>query len=205
VYIYRMKAIAYYRVSSQQQGRSGLGLDAQRKIANDYASAHNYQLINELTDIESGKKDNRPALQQALAECKKHKAMLIIAKLDRLSRDLHFITGIMKAKIEFVCCDNPHANKMTLQIMGVMAEYEREQISARTKAALQAAKIRGIKLGTNGKKLAAENQKKAKKDAIDLAPRIKDLRDQGITSIRKIAAHLGKHPTQVVRILNRIA
>lgn len=199
-----MKAIAYYRVSTISQGKSGLGLEAQQASVTSYATAHNYEIVNTFTDIESGKKDDRSQLQQALSECKKNKAVLIIAKLDRLSRDLHFITGIMKTKVDFVCVDNPHANKLTLQIIGAMAEYEREQISIRTKQGLEAAKARGVQLGSHGKVLAAQKKAQAIQEAQDLAPYIGELNARGITSVRAIAKELGKHPTQVARILSRL-
>jgi DNA invertase Pin-like site-specific DNA recombinase len=198
-----MKAIAYYRVSTAQQGLSGLGLEAQQDSVSAYSNGR-YEIIESYTDIESGKRANRPQLLLALEACKKHKATLVIAKLDRLSRDLHFITGIMKNKIDFVCVDNPHANKMTIQILGVMAEYEREQISIRTKAALKAAKARGVKLGVHGQALADNNRIKAQLEAARLQPVIAKLRDSGIVTVKAIAEAMNKHPTQVQRILTRL-
>jgi DNA invertase Pin-like site-specific DNA recombinase len=198
-----MKAIAYYRVSTAQQGLSGLGLEAQQDSVSAYSNGR-YEIIESYTDIESGKRANRPQLLLALEACKKHKATLVIAKLDRLSRDLHFITGIMKNKIDFVCVDNPHANKMTIQILGVMAEYEREQISTRTKAALKAAKARGVKLGVHGQALADNNRIKAQLEAARLQPVIAKLRDSGIVTVKAIAEAMNKHPTQVQRILTRL-
>jgi len=198
-----MKAIAYYRVSTAQQGLSGLGLEAQQASVSAYSEGR-YDIIESYTDIESGKRANRPQLSLALEACKKHKAKLIIAKLDRLSRDLHFITTVMKNKIDFVCVDNPHANKMTIQILGVMAEYEREQISIRTKAALAAAKARGVKLGKTGQALADRNRLMASEEAIRLQPVIAKLRDSGIYTVKAIAEALQKHPTQVQRILSRL-
>lgn len=203
-YVYLgMKAIAYYRVSTAQQGLSGLGLEAQQDSVSAYSNGR-YEIIESYTDIESGKRANRPQLLLALEACKKHKATLVIAKLDRLSRDLHFITGIMKNKIDFVCVDNPHANKMTIQILGVMAEYEREQISIRTKAALKAAKARGVKLGVHGQALADNNRIKAQLEAARLQPVIAKLRDSGIVTVKAIAEAMQKHPTQVQRILTRL-
>jgi DNA invertase Pin-like site-specific DNA recombinase len=198
-----MKAIAYYRVSTAQQGLSGLGLEAQQASVSAFCDSR-YEIIESYTDIESGKRANRPQLNLALEACKKYKAKLVIAKLDRLSRDLHFITTVMKNKIDFVCVDNPHANKMTIQILGVMAEYEREQISLRTKAALQAAKARGVRLGTTGQALADRNRLMAKEEAIRLVPVITKLRDSGICTIKGLAEAMGKHPTQVQRILSRL-
>ena len=138
--------VSYYRVSTDKQGQSGLGLDAQREaVARHLGSA---VPVGEFVEVESGKASaNRPQLLAALELCKRKKAVLVIAKLDRLSRSVHFISGLMESKVEFLACDNPHANKMTVQMLAVFAEHEREQISARTKAALQAAKARGQQLG----------------------------------------------------------
>src|SRR5688500_7900011 len=135
--------VAYYRVSTDGQGKSGLGLEAQRKAVDDYLNGGNWTLDAEFTEIESGRIDERPQLEAAKKLCKKIKATLVIAKLDRLSRDVHFITGLMKSGVEFVACDNPHANKMTLQMLAVFAEHERDMISKRTREALAALKAQG--------------------------------------------------------------
>lgn len=138
--------IAYYRVSTDRQGASGLGLEAQRAAVADYVSAG--VLLSEYTEIESGKHDrNRPQLYAALHECRRRGATLVIAKLDRLGRNVAFISALMESGAEFVCCDNPHANRLMLHMLAAFAEHEREQISHRTKAALAAAKARGVKLG----------------------------------------------------------
>lgn len=138
--------IAYYRVSTDRQGASGLGLEAQRAAVADYVSSG--VLLSEYTEIESGKHDrNRPQLHAALHECRKRGATLVIAKLDRLGRNVAFISALMESAAEFVCCDNPHANRLMLHMLAAFAEHEREQISQRTKAALAAAKARGVKLG----------------------------------------------------------
>lgn len=142
-----MPFIAYYRVSTDKQGISGLGLDAQRAAILKHVN-HPLALVAEFTEVESGKKHtNRPQLTFALAECKKRKAVLAIAKLDRLARDVHFISGLQKTGVDFVCCDNPNANKTMIQMLAVFSEYEREQISERTKLALAQAKKRGKILG----------------------------------------------------------
>ena len=143
----RGKFIAYYRVSTDRQGKSGLGLDAQRKAVIDYLDGGKWTLLDEFTEIESGKRNDRPELEKALAACKKHRAKLVIAKLDRLSRNLAFIATLMSRKVDFVCCDNPTATKFTIHILAAVAEHERDAISARTKAALAAAKANGKKLG----------------------------------------------------------
>jgi DNA invertase Pin-like site-specific DNA recombinase len=139
--------IAYYRVSTDKQGQSGLGLDAQRKAVMDYLNGGAWELVAEFTEVETGKRADRPELQKALEACRKHKARLVIAKLDRLSRNLAFIATLMDSGVEFVAVDNPHANKLTVHILAAVAQHEREMISERTKAALQAAKARGQKLG----------------------------------------------------------
>ena len=138
--------VAYYRVSTDRQGSSGLGLDAQRQaVASHIAPA--VPLV-EFTEVESGKKHtNRPQLLAALAECRKRRATLVIAKLDRLGRNVVFIATLMESEVEFICCDNPHANKFMLHLLAAFAEHERELISKRTIAALAEAKRRGTKLG----------------------------------------------------------
>jgi DNA invertase Pin-like site-specific DNA recombinase len=141
------KFIAYYRVSTDRQGKSGLGLNAQRKAVEDYLNGGRWTLVNEFTEIESGKRNDRPKLEEALAACKKQKAKLVIAKLDRLSRNLAFIATLMESGVEFVAVDNPHATKLTIHILAAVYQHEREMISQRTKDALAAAKKRGQRLG----------------------------------------------------------
>jgi DNA invertase Pin-like site-specific DNA recombinase len=154
----RGRFIAYYRVSTDKQGKSGLGLDAQRKAVVDYLDGGKWTLLDEFTEIESGKRNDRPELEKALAACKKHRAKLVIAKLDRLSRNLAFIAMLMDRKVDFVCCDNPTATKFTIHILAAVAEHERDAISARTKAALAAAKANGKKLG-NYQRIAEAKQR----------------------------------------------
>jgi DNA invertase Pin-like site-specific DNA recombinase len=140
--------VAYYRVSTDKQGESGLGLEAQRASVSRYLAHVKGTLIGEYTEIESGKRHtNRPELAAALGHSKRTGACLVIAKLDRLARNVHFISGLMESAADFVACDMPQANKLTIHIMAAMAEHEREMISARTKAALEAAKERGVQLG----------------------------------------------------------
>ena len=138
--------IAYYRVSTDKQGRSGLGLDAQRQAVTEFVQGRG-ELLHAFTEIESGKKSDRPQLAAALVACKKHKARLIIAKLDRLARNVHFISGLMESGVDFVAVDMPEANRLTIHILAAVAEHEREIISQRTKAALAAAKAKGTRLG----------------------------------------------------------
>src|SRR5580704_5880269 len=140
--------VPYYRVSTARQGQSGLGLEAQQKAVRDFLNGGAWEIVAEFVEVESGKKADRPELARALDACRKHKAKLVIAKLDRLSRNLALIATLMDAGVEFIAVDNPHANKLTLHILAAVAEHEREAISERTKAALAAAKARGTRLGT---------------------------------------------------------
>src|SRR5262249_4207752 len=144
---HRGKFVAYFRVSTDRQGKSGLGLEAQRKSVLDYLDGGRWELVAEFTEVESGKRSDRPELTKAIGVCKRHKAKLVIAKLDRLSRNLAFIATLMESGVEFIAVDNPHANKLTIHILAAVAQHEREMISARTSAALKAAKARGKRLG----------------------------------------------------------
>lgn len=141
-----MPYIAYYRVSTKRQGLSGLGLEAQKEQVLRFLP-HGERILNEFLEIESGKKDDRPQLALAIAEAKNTGSKLVIAKLDRLSRNAGFIFTLRDSGVSFVCADMPEANTLTIGIMAVLAQDERERISQRTKAALQAKKARGEKLG----------------------------------------------------------
>jgi DNA invertase Pin-like site-specific DNA recombinase len=220
------RIVAYYRVSTQRQGRSGLGLEAQRKAVTDYLNGGSWQFAGEFVEVESGKRDdNRPQLAAALAACRLHGAKLVIAKLDRLSRDAHFLIGLQKANVDFVAADMPDANKMTVGIMALVAQNEREAISRRTREALAAAKARGTKLGNSAnlsnRQLGSErgnerNTAKAIARAQDLAPTIRQLQAQGVQAPKDIAAALNAKgiPTargkmqwqavQVSRVLSRM-
>lgn len=165
------KYIAYYRVSTLKQGQSGLGLEAQQLAVAAYLQQADAYLQNEFTEIETGKGANalakRPQLRAALDACRKQNAVLIIAKLDRLARNVHFVSGLLETGVEFVAADMPQANKVMIQMYSVMAEWERDQISARTKSALAAAKARGVILGSAGSTNLKHNieERKAKADA----------------------------------------
>jgi DNA invertase Pin-like site-specific DNA recombinase len=183
--------VAYYRVSTDRQGRSGLGLETQQKAVRDYLNGGDWELVGEFTETESGRKDERPELDKALALCRKRKARLVIAKLDRLSRNLAFIARLMDAGVEFVAVDNPHANKLTIHILAAVAQHEREMIAERTRAALQAAKTRGVRLGRHGaEKLAPVYRTQAVERAQALAPMVAEIRAEGASSLREIAAGL---------------
>ncbi|MFD1145429.1 recombinase family protein [Larkinella insperata] len=139
--------VAYFRVSTQKQGRSGLGLEAQRSAVNTYLRSSGL-LVGEFTDIESGKKNDRPQLLAAIAYCKQQRAVLLIAKLDRLTRNVAFIFTLRDSGIEFVCADMPEANTLTIGVMATMAQYERELIGERTRKALAEKKRQGARLGS---------------------------------------------------------
>ncbi len=202
--------VSYLRVSTAKQGQSGLGLDAQRKAVTDFLNGGHWSLIAEYVEIESGANDERPKLAEALARCRLHNATLVIAKLDRLSRDAAFLLGLQKAGVRFVAADMPEANEMVVGIMAVVAQAERKMISARTKAALQAAKARGAKLGGDRGNLPEVAEKgrlvgltarrrEAEQRTADLAPIIAELRSEGATSLRKIADSLNARGVPAAR------
>ena len=192
---------SYIRVSTQKQGKSGLGLEAQRKAIEDFLTGYGGILIAEYMEVESGKKDQRPELQKAIQHCRMTGAILVIAKLDRLSRDLHFIASLQKANVEFTICDMPAANKFTIHILAAVAEHEREMASQRTKAALAAAKARGQILGNpnNFTETAAARgrilgviarQDKADAFAREVSLIVKEMNGQRGYRLRKIAREL---------------
>lgn len=141
--------VAYYRVSTARQGRSGLGLEAQRKTVTDFLNGGSWQLLAEFVEVESGKDDDRPQLEQALSTCELSGATLVVAKLDRLSRNLAFLAKLQESGARFVAADMPEANELTIHIMAAVAQAERKAISVRTKEALAAARARGVRLGGN--------------------------------------------------------
>jgi DNA invertase Pin-like site-specific DNA recombinase len=188
------KFVAYFRVSTAEQGKSGLGLEAQREAVAQYLNGGSWELIEAFTEVETGKGANalarRPQLKAALDYARKHKATLIFAKLDRLSRNVAFIATLMDAKgVDFVAVDNPHATRFTLHILAAVADHERVMISERTKAALAAAKARGQVLGANGRVLAEQHKADALVRVAPVADRLRALRAEGL-SLRKIADRL---------------
>ncbi len=220
------KFISYLRVSTARQGASGLGLEAQREAVSRYLNGGSWTLVQEVMEVESGKRNDRPAIAEALRLCRLHKATLVIAKLDRLARNVHFISSLMESGVDFVACDFPEANRLTVHILAAVAEHEAAMISARTKAALKAAKARGVILGgQRGSvdrmlEMAAKGtsrstivrQENTGKRCADLLPVIEELRAGGATSLRAIAEGLnaaglatarGREwtATQVMRVL----
>jgi DNA invertase Pin-like site-specific DNA recombinase len=210
------KSVAYYRVSTTGQGDSGLGLEAQRMAVKAYLATNpTAELVAEFTEIESGKKKNRPELTEAVTNCKRHKATLVIAKLDRLARNVHFVSGLMETNINFVACDNPHANRLMVHMLAAFAEHEREMISQRTKDGLAAAKARGTELGKNGKVLGIQNRKTADNFAKSIAVKIRQIPNnlrQNVTSLtrelnaRQIPTSKGRnwHRQSVYRLMKRL-
>ena len=183
--------VAYYRVSTERQGASGLGLEAQREAVSRFLGSGS--LLAEFTEVESGKRHtNRPELLRAVELCRRHRATLVLAKLDRLARNVHFISGLMETGVEFVAADMPQANRLTIHILAAFAEHERESISQRTKGALQAARKRGTRLG-NPRWDESIAQARQVKDPIPPAPQLIEMmrqhRAEGMT-LRAIAAQL---------------
>lgn len=169
--------ISYIRVSTDKQGRSGLGLEAQvDAVARFVAAKPDAVLLEQFLDVESGKGadalDRRPNLRAALAACRRTGATLLIAKLDRLARNVHFVSGLLESGCDFIAVDMPSANKVMIQMFAVMSEWERDQIAARTKAALAAAKARGVQLGRAGAANLKPNIEQRKHAADEFAGRL---------------------------------
>lgn len=194
------RVTAYIRVSTYGQGKSGLGIEAQRKAIADFAARENFEVVGEHVEVETGKGsdalDRRPVLAAALAEAKKIKGAVIVAKLDRLSRDVHFVSGLMSQKVAFIVAElGADCDAFTLHLWAALAEKERQMISARTKAALAAAKERGAVLG-NPKiaeaRIKAEESRVAGADefARSIAPVIRAIQGAGVTTLRGIAREL---------------
>lgn len=192
-------AIAYYRVSTARQGQSGLGLDAQRQTVQTFAASTHRRLIAERVEVESGTKAARPMLADAMRLCRLHRATLLIAKLDRLARNVAFTSQLLESGIDFVACDFPQANRFTIHILAAMAEHETVMVSARTREALAAAKARGVQLGGdragNFASIAPAGRAagtaailaKSKARALDVLPIIEDVQAGGASTLRAIA------------------
>lgn len=215
--------VLYFRVSTDRQGASGLGIEAQRAAVTMFLNGGDWKVASEFVEVESGKNSDRAELAKAIKACRLYGAKLLIAKLDRLSRDAHFLLGLEKAGVEFTAADMPNANRLTVGIMAMVAEEERRMISARTKEALQAAKARGKVLGgfrgvvidnEARARSVASRQAKAADRAGELASVIEELRATGAVSLRDFAAGLNGRgiPTtrggtwsavQVSRVLSR--
>lgn len=220
--------VAYYRVSTDKQGRSGLGLEAQRAaVAAHVAGIARGTVASEFVEVESGRKRDRPQLAAALAAARAHRAVLVIAKLDRLARNVHFVSGLMESGVEFVVADMPTVNRLTVHILAAVAEEEARMISARTKAALAAAKARGVRLGNPNLRAGSPDQARAantvkaaraRARAADVLPVIEQARRAGAATLQQLADALaargvptpsgrGTHwrPVQVGRMMGRYA
>jgi DNA invertase Pin-like site-specific DNA recombinase len=186
------KFVAYYRVSTNKQGKSGLGLEAQQKAVSDFLDVGSWSLISHHVEIESGKRNDRPRLKEAIAACRKYKAKLVIAKLDRLARNAAFLLTLRDSGVDFVAADMPQADKLTVSIMAVFAEHERDMIARRTKEALAAAKARGVRLGSPDPLLgsaagAVSNRFRAAQFASNVLPIVREIQNAGMTTLRDIA------------------
>jgi DNA invertase Pin-like site-specific DNA recombinase len=173
------KFIAYYRVSTARQGASGLGLEAQQEAVSQFLKGGSWELIGTFTEVETGKGADalarRPQLKAALDACRKQGATLVIAKLDRLARNVHFVSGLMESKVKFVACDMPEANELTIHIMAAFAEHEAKRISQRTKDALAIARARGVRLGKAGAANLRPNIEQRQAEAKGFAERLRPL------------------------------
>jgi DNA invertase Pin-like site-specific DNA recombinase len=204
------KFVAYYRVSTQKQGRSGLGLEAQQVLVAEYIRAIDGVLCAEFAEVESGKRKDRPQLSAALAQCRLQGATLIVAKLDRLARNVAFVSTLMESGCEFCAVDFPQANRFMIHLLAAVGEYEAKLISERTKAALQSAKRRGLILGGNRGNIFdiqpkgshtgnAVRRATAQQRANDLRPVIAEIQAKGAGSLREIAAQLNARGIQTAR------
>ncbi|MEN2787567.1 recombinase family protein [Sphingomonas qilianensis] len=224
-----MKAVAYYRVSTAAQGRSGLGLEAQREVVESLCAARGWELVAPpYTEIESGKRANRPELAKALHRAKVTGATLVVAKLDRLSRNVAFLAALQDSGAPFIAADMPEANELTVHIMAAVAQAERKAISKRTSEALQAAKARGQRLGNPNGAAALRRAAQGNTASVNairsgaavraetMRPVIDDMGARGITSLERLAAELNAggfvtarggawHASTVRNLLTRLA
>jgi DNA invertase Pin-like site-specific DNA recombinase len=214
------KFVCYYRVSTNQQGISGLGLDAQREQVIRHVGTVGGEVVREFTEVESGKRSDRPVLAEAIELCRESGATLLVAKLDRLSRNLHFVTTLQQSKVNFLAVDNPHATPFLIHILVAVAEYERTMISTRTKSALEAAKRRGVRLGnprfSESIQIArSQHQQLCQNRYAVWIPTLRELRTQGVTRLTDLADGLNRRgfttsrgcrftPTHIHRILKTL-
>jgi DNA invertase Pin-like site-specific DNA recombinase len=222
-----MKVVTYYRVSTAAQGRSGLGLEAQRDTVEAFCRTRACEVLAEFTEVESGRRNDRPQLTAALHRAKVTGATLVIAKLDRLSRNAAFLLALRDSGVEFIAADMPDACRLTVGILAMVAEQEREAISARTKAALASAKARGTRLGNPNGAAALRRAAKgnaasvavqkadARQRAVNLAETISEIRAEGMHSLPALARGLNErhiktarggrwHPSSVRNLLVRL-
>jgi DNA invertase Pin-like site-specific DNA recombinase len=223
-----VKFVSYLRVSTDKQGRSGLGLEAQREAVTRYLNGGQWKLVAEYVEVESGKRNSRPQLQAAISHAKATGAKLVIARLDRLARNLHFVSSLQERGVDFVAADMPDANRLTIHIIAAVAESVGRTISENTRTALAAAKARGVKLGNPNGARALQGKQVGNADAVakikanathralDLAGIVNTLRASGLTSVRSIAEALNDqgisaprgdtwHPAAVSRLLKRLS
>ena len=220
--------VCYIRVSTKKQSDSQLGMMAQEDAINKFVDRKGGSIIQRFVEVESGRNDDRPQLAAAINHCKLTNSVLLIAKLDRLARSVHFVSSLMRSEVDFIACDNEHANKLTIHLLASINEWEREIISTRIREALKQAKLRGTKLGVAGKdNLTEEGREKGIENSLlkridnaddfakKIVPIIQDIKNSGTTTLKSIAAELnlrniktarGKswNPIQVSRILKRI-
>jgi DNA invertase Pin-like site-specific DNA recombinase len=203
-----MRTVAYYRVSTDRQGRSGLGLEAQREAVRVFLAGKGWPPVAEFVEIESGKRKDRPELAKAMEACRLYRATLVIAKLDRLARNVAFVSALMESGVEFVAADFPQANRLTIHILAAVAEHEAAMVSQRTKAALAAAKARGTKLGgfrghapSDAVRAAASQAKAAgaRENAERVLPTIRELQAGGVTSLSGLARELNSRGVPTAR------
>ncbi|QMW06724.1 recombinase family protein [Spirosoma foliorum] len=209
------QAIAYYRVSTRRQGRSGLGLEAQQVAVASYCRLNGYELVDEVVEVKSTRKQQN-GLFEAMERCRFNKATLMVARLDRLGRDVEKIARLVKSDVDIVVTDNPHANRFTIHIIAAVDEEQRQRISETTKAALAAARKRGVILGKQGKIQAKRNKKAADDFAHQLLPVLKSLKKLGITTVRAMAQALNNqgiptfrgdsqwHPSTICELQKRL-
>jgi DNA invertase Pin-like site-specific DNA recombinase len=184
--------VQYRRVSTVRQGQSGLGLESQDETVRRYVASQNGTIVGEFVEVESGKNNDRPQLTLALQECRRLKATLVVAKLDRLSRNAEFLLRLQNGNVDFVCCDCPNVDRFTVGILALVAQRERELISERTKSALQAAKARGVRLGTRNPdrqvKLMMEGYRRENESFVSkVRPIIEEIKKSGVKTLSEIA------------------